>query len=129
MDQTSETDDMPDSPPRLVRQKAICREIPRPVVSKYPPSTPPLPDLPADDLALAIDRALDYMWKRRACCPDEQPNEKIKIKIEKDTYRGKLERKRRFSKASIVFSGSRDKSKRQKRYPRDKPNGDNDQVL
>ena len=112
---SSETDEMPSSPPRLVRQVAFCREIPRPVVSKYPPTTPPLPDLPAGELAVAIERALDYMWKRRVCCPDDQPDEKIKIKIEKDIYKGKLERKRQFTKASIVFSESKGKSKRQKR--------------
>ena len=65
------------------------------------------------ELGVTIDRALDYMWKRRSCM-HEQPTEKIKIKMERDVYKAKLNRKREFVKMSIVFSEPRGKSKRQK---------------
>ena len=120
----SDTEEMPSSPARMVREVAVCREIPRPTGWKYPPTTPPLKDLTCNELAVAIERSLDYMWKRRACCPSVNPTETIKIKIEKDVYKSKLKRKREFAKASIVFSDSRGESKQQKRDTKDRTDDD-----
>ena len=109
----SDSENMPPpSPPVLRRQNAVCREIPRLNPIKYPPSNdPPLTDSTPSELAATIERALDYMWRRRTLMDITPEEEKIKIKLEQDVYKMKLDRKRRFSKASIVFSAPRDTKK------------------